>query len=68
MKEYIQKDMEKTLNMMKMDLNVFVNAREIEGEQDDDIEKMIKVISKGTRKVDVVIEVLGDYMKKDENI
>ena len=68
MKEYIQKDMEKTLDMMKMDLKVFVNAREIEDEQDDDIEKMIKVISKGTRKVDVVIEVLGDYMKKDENI
>jgi hypothetical protein len=68
MKEYIQKDMEKTLDMMKMDLKVFVNARDIEGEQDDEIEKMIKVISKGTRKVDVVIEVLGDYMKKDENI
>jgi hypothetical protein len=51
-----------------MNLKVFVNARDIEGEQDDEIEKMIKVISKGTRKVDVVIEVLGDYMKKDENI
>jgi hypothetical protein len=39
--EYIQKDMEKTLNMMKMDLNFFLNAREIEGEKDDDIENLI---------------------------
>jgi len=27
--EYIQKDMEKTLNRMKMDLDFFLNAREI---------------------------------------
>ena len=57
-----------TLDMMEMNLNIFLNARKIEGEKDDDIENLIQLISKGTQKVDVVIEVLGDCMKKDKNI
>ena len=39
--EYIQKDMEMTLDTMEMNLNFFLNARKIEGEKDDDIENLI---------------------------
>lgn len=68
MTEHIQKDMEKTLALMERDIKDFLNEREVLGEQDDDIENLIKVISKEIRRVDVVIELLGDYMLKDENI
>lgn len=68
MTEHIQKDMEKTLALMERDIKDFLNEREVVGEQDDDIENLIKVISKEIRRVDVVIELLGDYMLKDENI
>jgi hypothetical protein len=68
MTEHIQKDMEKTLALMDRDIKDFLNEREVVGEQDDDIENLIKVISKEIRRLDVVIELLGDYMLKDKNI
>jgi hypothetical protein len=73
--------MEQTLSKLQQDIKDFNDARAAKvadvqasqiadsGDQDgDNLENLIKVISKDIQRVDVTTEVLGDYMKKAENI
>lgn len=73
--------MEQTLSKLSQDINDFNDARasklagvqttqiDDSGDQDgNNLENLIKVISKDIQRVDVATEVLGDYMKKAENI
>ena len=73
--------MEQTLSKLSQDITDFNDVRaskiagvqtnqiDDSGDQDgNNLENLIKVISKDIQRVDVATEVLGDYMKKAENI
>jgi myo-inositol-1-phosphate synthase len=73
--------MEQTLSKVSQDISDYKAARSAKsndaqtaqiddsGDQDgNNLENFIKVISKDIQKVDVATEILGDYMKKAENI
>jgi hypothetical protein len=73
--------MEQTLSKLSQDILDFNDARAAKlagvqatqiddsGDQDgNNLENLIKVISKDIQRVDVATEVLGDYMKKADNI
>lgn len=73
--------MEQTLSKLSQDITDFNDARasklpgvqtttiDDSGDQDgNNLENLIKVISKDIQRVDVATEVLGDYMKKAENM
>lgn len=80
--KYIQEDMEQTLAKLQQDISDFNDARAAKvagvqtttqsddsGDQDgNNLENLIKVICKDIQRLDLTTEVLGDYMKKAENI
>lgn len=80
--KYIQEDLEQTLAKLQQDISDFNDARAAKvagvhttaqsddsGDQDgNNLENLIKVICKDIQRVDLTTEVLGDYMKKAENI
>jgi hypothetical protein len=78
LKNYIQEDIEQTLSKVLQDVKYFNDTRAAifaatlhdDNEDQDriDHEIFIKLISKDIQRVDATAEVLGDYMKKDENI
>lgn len=77
LKNYIQEDIEQTLSKVLQDVKYFNDIRaaifaatlhDDNGDLDCiDLEIFIKLISKDIQRVDATAEVLGDYMKKDEN-
>lgn len=79
--KYIQEDMEQVLSKLSQDVKDFNDARAAKlagvqttqiddsGDQDgNSLENLIRVISKDIQRVEVATEVLGDYMRKAENI
>ena len=81
MTKFIQEDIEQTFSKLSQDIKDFNDSRAAKvatvqvsqnydsGDQDgDNLENLIKVISKDIQRVDATAEILGDYMKKAENI
>ena len=79
--KFIQEDMEQTLSKVSQDIKDLNEARAAkvapdQSTQNDDswaydgenLENLIKLISKDIQKVDATTEILGDYMNKDKNI